>query len=320
MSPFARRVATRVLSMPLVNGALRSLARLRGHALVLVYHRIGPAVEAGCEIVPSVPEDLFRSHLQTLGDLVDLVPLEKIVGMQQRAEGSGRRTAVAVTFDDDLPSHVEPALRLLRKFGVPATFFLSGRALHDLGSYWFQDLESLLISHDPRGVATMLDVPDGSAEDLMRRCETNSELQRRIVALAATPSKPRILTREGIAALAAGGMAIGFHTVEHRAMTGLARAELARATSDGRRDLEAAVQRPVQYFAYPHGKADGTAAQAVRDSGFAAGFTGRPTPVRAGDDRFRLGRWEPGRIGVDDLLVKLVLRLHGAADSQGSLT
>ena len=31
------------------------------------------------------------------------------------------------------------------------------------------------------------------------------------------------------------------------------------------------------------------------------------------DDRYRLGRWEPGPLGVDDLLVKLALRLHRAA-------
>ena len=58
---------------------------------------------------------------------------------------------MAVTFDDDLRSHVDYALPTLRQLGVPAAFFLSGRALHGQNVYWFQQLETLLKAHDARG-------------------------------------------------------------------------------------------------------------------------------------------------------------------------
>ena len=69
----------------------------------------------------------------------------------------------------------------------------------------------------------------------------------------------------------------------------------------------------MRYFAYPHGKADARSAAAVRAAGFDAAFTGRAQPLRRDDDRYRLGRWEPGALGVDDLLVNLAVRLHRVA-------
>jgi hypothetical protein len=66
----------------------------------------------------------------------------------------------------------------------------------------------------------------------------------------------------------------------------------------------------VRFFAYPHGKADLRSAGAVRDGGFDAAFTGRPGATSRGNDRYVIGRWEPGPLRVDDLVVKLAIYLH----------
>jgi hypothetical protein len=68
----------------------------------------------------------------------------------------------------------------------------------------------------------------------------------------------------------------------------------------------------VRHFAYPYGKTDDRSTAVVRRAGFQSAFTGQPRPIRSGDDRFRLGRWEPGPLGVDEFLVKLAVRLHRA--------
>src|SRR4051812_15046369 len=130
----ARRVATSLLSTPTLNRAVREFAIVRGHRLVLVYHRVGADVRSGCEIIPSVPLDVFRVQLQTLGKIVDFVTLDELLRDEppRRGAGSRRRPVVALTFDDDLRSHVEHALPVLQELGVPATFFLSGRSLHGL--------------------------------------------------------------------------------------------------------------------------------------------------------------------------------------------
>ena len=313
MSPFVRRVANALLRSSTVSGAVRTLARVRGHRLVLVYHRLGPTVPRGCEVVPSVPVDVFRAQLRALCEVVDLVTLDEVLASDRQRVGDQRRPAVALTFDDDLPSHAEHALPVLRELGVPAAFFLSGRSLHGLGPYWFQQLEALLIAHGPQRTAALLRVPGAHSTTLALSCEGSIDLRHRVSELAAPMSiAPAILARDAIAAFVAAGMTVGFHTVEHEVLPDLDDSALENAVSRGRDDLAAVAGAAVRYFAYPHGKADTRSAAAVRRAGFSAAFTGRAQPVREGDDVHRLGRWEPGPLGVDDLLVTLAVRLHRA--------
>jgi peptidoglycan/xylan/chitin deacetylase (PgdA/CDA1 family) len=314
----ARRLATTLLGTSQVNRAVRALAAVRGHALVLVYHRVGPPLAAGCQLVPSVPAHLLRTQLRALDEVVDFVALDEIVehhGQTRSAATRRRRPMLAVTFDDDLPSHVEQALPVLRECGVPATFFLSGRALHGMGAYWFQHLEILVSAYGPRRTAELLAVPDLPAEGLALACERDAGLRRRVCDVASGLARPPILDREGCKALTAAGMAIGFHTVEHQTLPDLNDVALADAIERGQADLAAAVRAPVRFFAYPHGKADARVAAAVRRAGFGAAFTGRQQPVRRGDDPYLLGRWEPGPLGAHDLLVRLAVRLHTRSPS-----
>jgi peptidoglycan/xylan/chitin deacetylase (PgdA/CDA1 family) len=260
--------------------------------------------------------DLFRAQVQALGEVCDIVDLDEILAGYEQGAGAapGARPAVALTFDDDLESHVAEALPVLRDLDARAAFFLSGRALHGLGPYWFQELETLLSAHGNADTAQLLGLRRIEAgSSLVRRCEQDPALRQRIAALVADLPTPGILKPAGIATLIAAGMTIGFHTVDHGILPDLDDAGLEDAVSRGRNQLAAAAGAPVRHFAYPYGKVDGRIAAAVRRAGFDAAFTGRPEPLRDRNDRYRIGRWEPGRIGVDDLLVELGVRLHRAA-------
>jgi peptidoglycan/xylan/chitin deacetylase (PgdA/CDA1 family) len=310
MSTFVRRVATTLLRSSTVSRVVRALARVRGHRLVLVYHRLGPPAPPGCEVVPAVPVDVFRAQLRALCEVVDLVTIDEVLAPPS---GDQKRPAVALTFDDDLPSHVEHALPVLREVGVPAAFFLSGRVLHGLGSYWFQQLEALLIAYGERRTAALLRVPEARVGSLAQTCERSVDLRHRVSQLAAGMSPPAILERDAIAAFVAAGMTVGFHTVDHDVLPDLDDQALENAVLRGREDLAAAAGAAVRYFAYPHGKADTRSASTVRRAGFSAAFTGRAQPVREGDDLYGLGRWEPGPLAVDDLLVTMAVRFHRAS-------
>jgi peptidoglycan/xylan/chitin deacetylase (PgdA/CDA1 family) len=311
----AKRGATVMLRSRTVQRLVGALARARGHRLVLVYHRLGPPAPPGCQVVPSVPVPLFKAHLQALGEVVDLVTLDEILSAddQRRANAPGRAPAVTITFDDDLPSHATEALPALRETNVPATFFLSGRALNGVGPYWFQRLEALLIAHGNARTGRLLGLPSTyrtGSQDLALACERNSELRRRVLELSAGAPSPGVLERDGIAALVAGGMGVGFHTVDHDVLPDLEDTALQRAVTHGRSQLADAVGDSIRYFAYPHGKADARSCEAVRRAGFVAAFTGRGEPFSRGSDRHRIGRWEPGALTVDDLLAQLGIRFH----------
>src|SRR5436190_2062129 len=103
--------------------AQRSRARV---GVGLVYHGIGrKGGDAKREILATVPTRSFarllrhfRRHYRVVsaGDLLDAV----------RERDRGEPLPLAITFDDDLASHVTEALPALREAGVTATFFLNG--------------------------------------------------------------------------------------------------------------------------------------------------------------------------------------------------
>ena len=304
----ARLLARRALRAHPVGDAVRTVAGLGERALVLVYHRIVAHAPSASAIVPTVASNVFRRHVAALAEVGEIVPLESLVG------GIGRhaRPRFALTFDDDHLSHVEHALPILRSLGAPATFFLSGRALHGLGPYWFEVLEREIDARGLAAVARELSIDADRPEALAVACERDRSLQARLEDRAGEPG-PR-LEHGDIEALAAAGMSVGFHTLRHRILPPLPPDELEADLVEGRRDLEAIVGRRIELFAYPHGKADPRTAAAVRRADYVAAFTGRPSPITRGADPYLLGRWEPGPLGVDDLLVGTAIRLtRGAA-------
>src|SRR5829696_1904167 len=267
-----KRLGAGALRLGPVGRAARSIGAARGRALVLVYHRVTPEGPGPAAVVPCVGEALFRRHVQALGELGELVPLEELL----RRPGGGLRVRFAVTFDDDYQSHAGQVLPVLRSLGVRGTFFLSGRSLHGLGPYWFEALERLLQTRPLEQTA------DGPAAHLAAE---------QIVTLAA-------------------GSTVGFHTVHHRVLTALPDEALERELTEGREALAAVAGQQLRLFAYPHGKGDGRVAARVSAAGYAGAWTGVPNAIRSGADPFLLGRWEPGAVSVDELVVKVAIRLN----------
>jgi peptidoglycan/xylan/chitin deacetylase (PgdA/CDA1 family) len=296
-------LAKNALRAGAVGEAVRRIGALRGRSLVLAYHRVAAGESGAPRVVPCVPQHVFRRQLEALADVGEIVPLEMLVRNRDRHA----RPRFGLTFDDDYLDHFEHALPTLQVLDAPATFFLSGRALHGLGSYWFELLERLIASRGVERVGRLLGTVDNGVEGLIEACENEPSLHK--VVEAAAPDVPRHLDRDHIAALVSAGMTVGFHTLHHEILTRLAVHEVEEALTLGRHELEAIVGRPLLHFAYPHGKADRRTADLVRDAGYVAGWTGRPLPMGRRDDRFLLGRWEPGSLEVDDFLVGMTLRL-----------
>jgi peptidoglycan/xylan/chitin deacetylase (PgdA/CDA1 family) len=305
-----RRLASGALRVRAVNQAARSIAAARGRSLVLVYHRVAPDGSRPSSLVPTIPETLFARQIQALGELGEIVPLTELLGPRRRT----RRGRFALTFDDDYRTHAEAVLPVLSGLGVPGTFFLSGRSLHGLGPYWFEVLEWLLEQRGLQEVAGRLGISGPSPIELAVACERDPRRQRQLEQAAEQP--PTHLRSDQLEALAAT-MTVGFHTLHHPALPVLSDDALAGALTQGRHELTALTRQPLQLFAYPHGKADHRVAAQVRAAGYRAAWTGVPNAMRSGDDPFLLGRWEPGPAAVDDLLVKLAVRLHRSRPPAG---
>lgn len=296
----AARLVRRISRLRRLREAVDAIRRARGVRLVLVYHRVAEREAPAYEIVPTVPVDLFRQQLSAFGELAELVSVDAVLREPADPE---RPLQLALTFDDDLGTHVTHALPMLRALGLHATFFLSGRALHGLGGYWFERLEALVAKRGPAATADLLDLPRVPESELALLCEAD---RGRLAAIERhAPSVAASLAEADIRALRDAGMTVGFHTLHHPVLPPLDDDELRDALAAGREPLERVVGEPLRWFAYPHGKTDPRTITFTREAGFSAAWTTQPRVLGPTDDPYRLGRWEPQPLPVDVLLPRL---------------
>ena len=281
-----------------VREAAAAIRRANEAAVVVVYHRIATRQRPRYEIVPTVPRELFRRQLEVFADLGRVVPLRSVI---EAREDAGPR--FALTFDDDLGSHVGEALPILRERGMHGTFFLSGRALHGLDGYWFERLEAFVRERGVSGTASALGVSAASEMELARACEADPRARAVLADLA--PRVETSLDATGIGALVSTGMHIGFHTLHHPVLTSLDDDALRASLTDGRDALQALAGTALAWFAYPHGKADARIVSAVRAAGFTDAWTTAPHVAAPDDDAFLRGRWDPLPVSIDHMVLRL---------------
>jgi len=200
--------------------------------------------------------------------------------------GRNELVPVALTFDDDLDSHLEVVAPILLQRGLPATFFV-GPPLPAGAAFWWEDLQALA---DGGELPSRLDSLPGMDLGPVARREPNAihALGRTIESLPADErdavadelhrlagaSTGRRLDGQGMAALVEAGFELGFHTARHYLLTTLDDVRLDRELTDGREVLSEISGKPITTMAYPHGKADARVAEAVRAAGFEVAFTG----------------------------------------------
>jgi peptidoglycan/xylan/chitin deacetylase (PgdA/CDA1 family) len=301
-----RRLVRRGLRSARIRAAALRAAATAGRGLILVYHRVTHGTEPGAGIIPEVPARVFRQQIRALLEIGDVVTLEELL----RERHSGRRPRFAITLDDDYLSHHDIVLPALRELGVAATFFLCGRSLFGLGPTWFEVLDQLLRREGLEGACRLIGARARSIEELAVACEGSEAMRDAVISQrdAAEEANDQ-LQGTHIAALAEGGMVVGFHTLEHLVLPALDDGALRREIVEGRDALAAESSQPISLFAYPHGKADARTARAVRDAGYRAAVTGRPGPTSRRSNPLLLRRWEPGPLGTDAYLAGIAAKL-----------
>jgi peptidoglycan/xylan/chitin deacetylase (PgdA/CDA1 family) len=291
--------------------------------LALVYHQVAETnrpVEA--RLVPTVSPSDFSAQLRHLRRHYEVVPPSRLLEAVRKRR-RGQRFPVALTFDDDLRSHVATALPLLRQVGVPAAFFLSGASLAGPYRFWWERLEAA----SERGLDLTSEIVLGSRSgepgptlpELARSVEQMAPREREAVAsrlgkaLGADPEKAGLRASD-IRELADAGVEIGFHTLRHDVLPALDDASLAHALVDGRRALADAAGREPTTLAYPHGRADARVAAAARAAGYELAFTGAGQAVTTASEPLLLGRLDVSTRRPSQLVLVLVRALLHAHD------
>ena len=318
----------RILGAP-VASALHLALRWTGlkAGVALVYHRVDDDPgEAEGHLAACHRRRVFEAQLRHLrANYRPVAASELLTAVERRRRGD--RFAVAITFDDDLRSHVEVSSPALRGRGIPGTFFLNGSA----APFWWERLQS---AYDA-GVPLRRFVPDlepasaGAAAHLelhtaAKRIELMPPARRDEVAALLgreVPERPDWagLDAADVSALARNGHEVGFHTRRHDRLPELDDEQLATAITEGRTELTEATGAPITSLSYPHGKADARVAGAALTAGYRYAYTTVREPVTPASDPLLLGRLEPSFISAGHLAVQalaLLLRAQRHASSR----
>ena len=271
---------------------------------------------------PLVPDEVDAARFDELLGWVkawfNVLPLDTAI--RELHDGSLPARAAALSFDDGYADNHDVALPLLRKHGLPCSFFVATGFL-DGGRMWNDTLiEAVRLSRLPtldlRGLA------DHRGDDLGQHtlgddAGRRAALGRLIERVKYLPPEPRVacvdaiaqraevqppddlmMSSEQVRGLQRAGMQIGAHTVSHPILAKLAPQQAADEIGRSRDTLQVLLGAQVGLFAYPNGK-PGTDylpdvhPGIVRELGFDAAVSTRWAAARHGDDVFQIPRFTP---------------------------
>jgi predicted ATP-grasp superfamily ATP-dependent carboligase/peptidoglycan/xylan/chitin deacetylase (PgdA/CDA1 family) len=293
----------------------------RRQGAILRYHSIG-GPEDGSELYvsPAVchhPE-VFERHVEMLAQRYRCVTmddvLESMTGGRPLPAG-----AVAITFDDGYRDNYTRAFPILRRHGVPATFYVTTGCLDGVEPLWTSQIRYLVqrtevaaLTEPVTGARLGLEGRRARASTLQFLKETLDGITRaqrtdvlreltRQARVDLEPLRAKFLRWSELEEMQQGGMLIGSHTLSHPRLPAVAADEAWRELADSRAEIAGRLGREVLHFAYPN-PGDRTHHSAalralVARSGYATAVTSRQGYVRDGDDALEMDRLSVG-VGV----------------------
>lgn len=286
-------------------GTWRGLRRL---PLVVGYHRVVKDFDSSnaLSIQPMLTSThTFEQHLDWIGLRYRFVSLDELAARQGKHDTTGKPVA-AVTFDDGYRDVYQNAFPILKRRGIPSAVFVvtdligtDRLQVHDeLHLRLSALLEQPCVSREDRWreLVASLDLADQQPERLTRRLINAKEpfqatravleslnqaaVERLLVVLRKRVSLQedqledfRMLDWDMLSEMVAGGMTVGSHTRSHALLANETPEVLRDEVAGSRRELEQRLGVPIRHFAYPDGRFNASAIQAVDDAGYLTAYT-----------------------------------------------
>lgn len=247
----------------------------------------------------------LERQLRYLRASFTIVPLAQIAAHLTDPEALAGQ--VAITFDDGLRNNVSVAYPLLKRLGIPATFFICPGLIDERRWLW---------THEARRRLRHAGNPDADGyvewmKTLERAARNRVEEDLRastpdFVPGAAERHRFDLASWDELRRLDPGLVTIGSHTVTHPILPCETPDGVLREVVESRRMLEARLQRAVELFAYPNDSVSHNVVELVRRH-YRAAFQGPARYMGPMQDPHLVPR-SPVPRGA----LRLALALHGS--------
>ncbi len=318
------KLAKMILTSKILNGLVTissSIFNERRKLIILIYHRV---LNSPDFMNPNhATSDSFEWQMKLLANYFNVLPLS--VALDKLKAGSLPPCAVCITFDDGYADNYLNALPILKRYDLPATFFITSGVLNE-NRMWNDDIvETVRHYEKPVLDLTALDLGVYDIDTPNKKSQIAKQIENHLkylpfaerakkckVIANLTPNLPQnlMLTNEQLKNLSNElGMEIGGHSVNHPILANIEPINWQREIQDCKTQLENIIEKTVRYFAYPNGKFnmdfDQQHAIFVKKCGYEAAFSTNWCCVSQKSDLFSLPRFTPW----DKTPMKFMLRM-----------
>lgn len=286
MNEVVKTIVTNPIVLKMINHYEKKLSQ--GKVKVLLYHRISP-INTNWSLKPIHPKD-FDEQIKFIKENYTIIPLAKLKEYLNKKEEIQQRKYAVITFDDGYKDNYLYAYPILKKYGVPATFFITSGMIGTNQLFWWDrvgyaiyhtNLKQIQIkefglfslnSYKDRKAAikrinTQLkqvpeDVKNNIINHLWEECKLSEVIDIR---------DNLAMSWEDILDMKADQYDFGAHSMNHPILTNLTLEQLEWQIRDSKKILEENLKMKVNSFAYPNGTRNDynqTAMDLLRQEGF----------------------------------------------------
>lgn len=261
--------------------------------LCLNYHRIGSANGSPFDHgLWSADEEAFDFQVRFLKSYADIVRPEDL--SEVRTRNAGR--FILITFDDGYRDNFTAAFPILKRNGVPATFFIGTGFLDSPKLPWWDEIAWMIRTSAKQKTAVPPWVPETIPLDTPKSPHREEAVRIFLRAFKAMPSTENAayltalsealgtgryvekipnelwMTWDMVREMRANGMSFGGHTVSHPILSRMPHDQQFQEIVECGRRFEKELGEPMRWFSYPVGSANSFDAR-TRDSLKRAGVT-----------------------------------------------
>jgi peptidoglycan/xylan/chitin deacetylase (PgdA/CDA1 family) len=322
-----RRCARSVIAQTLwLLGYYRHAIRGIHHPFILKYHRMRPAGrevlsnQPGGEFSAGVGARHFEAHLSLITRWFKPISMTEMGWAVARGKALSNR-AVALTFDDGYRDNYEVAYPLLKRYGVPASFFVCPGLIDSNQGFWWDEIYALvekttatelniekviqaagLPSYSQDGVLSLLTGQQkiSAGERLVAQGKQMSPQMltiflERLKEVLGNPVDPNLrkhtlMNWDEIGEMHHNGMEIGSHTMTHPMLTQVSESIVRKELGEARARLSEVLGIAPAGFVYPSGAFTATARNIVKEVGHIYACTSKSGFIREAADQHLLPR------------------------------
>ncbi|KAB2927597.1 MAG: polysaccharide deacetylase family protein [Dechloromonas sp.] len=280
-----------------------------GKLSIFIFHRVLAKADPLLPFEPSAEE--FDWMVRFISRTFSVLPLSEAASRLKN--GTLPPAAATITFDDGYADNLEVAWPILKRYQVPATFFIATAFLEG-GRMWNDDvIEAFRLSPTDELDLSEFDLGSYRLSDAASRVKgyetvlgklkyfehhLRSEVAGEIASRCNVPKQATLMmTHRQLRLLHEEGGEIGGHTRTHPILERLDDTAALQEVESGRQELEALIGTTVRVFAYPNGvpgrDCSARHAEMARQAGFEAAVTTRQACATTASDIFQLPRFTP---------------------------